>query len=297
MSRVLVTGGAGFVGSHLVDLLIEKSYDVDTWDSLTTGKEENINPKANFTNVDCCYALVPNLKPYDVIFHLAAEPRIQPSFSHPALTFQSNVMGTENVLEAATNSKARVVYAGSSTAYSSVYLNPYAFTKWMGEETCKLFNQIYKVPVAIARFFNVYGPRQLDTGPYSTVVGIFERQKRNREPLTVTGDGQQRRDFTHVSDIARGLYAMSELDWNGEVFNLGTGKNYSIAALAMMFKPGTGIKHLPARPGEAQSTLADIRKSKEYLDWEPKVDLEEYVANFVLSLQREANPDKAVNSE
>lgn len=289
MPRVLVTGGAGFVGSHLVDLLIDKSYDVDIWDSLTTGKEENINPKANFHELDCCYGVAPNLHSYDVIFHLAGEARIQPSFDHPQLTFQSNIMGTENVLETAAKSKAKVVYAGSSTFYSGAHLNPYAFTKWVGEETCKLFNHVYKIPVSIARFFNVYGPRQLDSGVYSTVVGIFERQRKNGEPLTITGDGTQRRDFTHVSDIVNGLYAMSLDDWRGEVFNLGTGRNYSINELASLFKSGHPFKYLSARPGEAEETLADIEFTKEKLCWEPQVDLAEYVADFVQSLREDAN--------
>lgn len=277
--KCLVTGGAGFIGSHLVDRLVEDGHDVEVYDCLTTGKRENLNPKARFYS--CACQEVPWVHTFDVIFHLAAEARIQPSFKNPYRAHAANVDGTFRMLNMAKFKKdTRFVYAGSSTAYDDTYLNPYAFTKKVGEDYCTLYNRIYELPVAIARFFNVYGPRQIEEGDYSTVVGIFERQKREGKPLTVTGDGEQRRDFTHVDDIVNGLIAMSKNDWNAEVFNLGTGVNYSIKEVAEMFDHP--IEYIPARAGEAKVTKANISMSKEMLDWKPERNLKEYV-NALLS--------------
>lgn len=280
--KYLVTGGAGFIGSHLVDRLVDDGHEVRVYDNYSTGKKENENEKADYVKGD-----VANMweDKYDVIFHLAGEARIQPSFENPVKTHHSNVTGTMRVLEVARapqrlgHPPARVIYAGSSSVYHDQYANPYSFTKLKAEEYCTLYNRIYKVPVAIARFFNVYGPRQLEDGAYSTVIGIFERQHRNDEPLTVTGTGEQRRDFTHVSDIVSGLIAMSHDDWSGNIFNLGTGRNHSINELADMFK--TRKTYLPARPGEAQNTLADITLSKATLKWEPTVKLEDYINDLL----------------
>jgi UDP-glucose 4-epimerase len=165
--------------------------------------------------------------------------------------------------------------------YHDKFANPYSFTKQLAEDYGTLYNRVYGVPVAIARFFNVYGPRQLEEGAYATVVGIFERQKRNGENLTVTGDGEKRRDFTHVDDIVSGLIAMSEEDWNAEIFNLGTGTNHSINEVAKMFDHP--IEYIPARPGEAQTTLADIHNSKAMLGWRPKKSLKEYVDDLLVA--------------
>ncbi|CAE7860220.1 unnamed protein product [Symbiodinium microadriaticum] len=294
--------GAGFVGSHLVDLLLDQEYEVDVIDDFSTGKKSNLNSKANVIysmDVKGFRYSSEFQKPrnYDVIFHLAAQPRIQPSFDDPAKTHDSNVTGTLSILEYARRcsdfrlnhlkglKKTRVVYAGSSTFYHDVYANPYAFCKHIGEEYCKLYNKVYDIPVSIARFFNVYGPRQLDEGAYATVVGVFERQAKAGEKLTVTGDGEQRRDFTHVKDIVSGLLAMSEKDWNGEVFPLGTGMNHSINELAQMFN--REYIHIPKRPGEAQETRADISFTKEKLGWNPVMSLEEYVKDAVCSQESE----------
>tara|TARA_Y100000034_G_C6861683_1_gene392263 strand:+ start:507 stop:1364 length:858 start_codon:yes stop_codon:yes gene_type:complete len=283
--KCLVTGGAGFIGSHLVDRLVTDGNEVIVWDDLTTGKRDQVHEDAKFYHIP-----VEGISPkyhhtdkHDAIFHLAAEARIQPSFEFPQRTHDSNVTGTMKILELARYTGAKIIYAGSSSVYHDQYANPYSFTKLKAEEYCTLYNRIYKVPVAIARFFNVYGPRQLETGVYATVVGIFEKQYRNGEPLTITGTGDQRRDFTHVEDIVNGLVAMSEEEWNADIFNLGTGTNYSINELANMFQCST--VYVPARPGEAKDTLADIHNSKANLGWRPKRCLKEYVDALLTSEQ------------
>ena len=268
---ILITGGSGFIGSNLVDELVKEN-KVTVWDNYDTGG--HMNPKANHIFQDV-------LKPYkdlsniDIIFHLAAKARIQPSFDRPKITYETNVTGTVNMLELARKHDAKFVYAGSSSAYFDVYANPYAFSKWNGEQCCKLYNQVYDVKVAIARFFNVYGPREYKEGTWAPVVGRFIHQWENGIPLTVTGDGEQRRDFTHVFDIVSGLIAMSKKEWNADIFNLGTGTNHSINELAALFD--TPIEYTPKRPGEATTTTADISKSKELLNWNPVMDLEGYI--------------------
>jgi len=280
--KVLVTGGAGFVGSNLVDRLIKDGHDVHVWDNFCTGKKENVNNNAKFfyISVDAITPELHKVMNFEVIFHLAALARIQPSFKAPVENLNNNVVSTMKALELARLCHARFVYAGSSSFYHDVYANPYTFTKWQGEECCKLYNKVYGVSTAIARFFNVYGPRHISEGDYATVVGIFEKQRMEGVPLTVTGDGKQRRDFTHVYDIVDGLVRMSQSDWNADIFNLGTSRNHSVLEVAKMFKPHE-IKFIPKRPGEAKDTLADTSFTQEKLDWTAKVNLEDYVEEFL----------------
>jgi UDP-glucose 4-epimerase len=230
------------------------------------------------------------LKDIDVVFHLAALARIQPSFDRPSETLDVNTKGTSLVCEYARKNNVKVVYAGSSSFYGGVYLNPYAFSKWQGEEICKLYSEVYGVSTTIARFFNVYGPRHLRSGPYATVIGIFEKQMLFDQPLTITGTGEQRRDFTNVKDICSALIAMSKDTWKGEIFNLGTGTNHSINELAAMYKED--VEHIDARPGEAWITLADISKTQKLLGWSPNVKLQNYISDWLskkFSLQGEKN--------
>lgn len=279
--KCLVTGGAGFIGSHLVDRLVSLGHTVKVWDNYTTGRKENHNPKARYYDIN-----VADISPehhakdaQEVIFHLAGEARIQPSFRNPETVHHSNVTGTAKILELARFTGAKVVFAGSSSVYHDKYANPYSFSKQIAEDYCTMYSQIFNVPTMIARFFNVYGKRQLDEGAYATVIGIFERQYRENKPLTVTGTGDQRRDFTHVSDIVDGLIGMSELHTYANVYNLGTGKNHSINEVADLFgKPKT---YIPKREGEAWTTLADISKSQQDFGYEPKVSLEDYIKEFV----------------
>jgi UDP-glucose 4-epimerase len=301
-NRVLVTGGLGFVGSHLVELLARDKnnevYVIDNLSSESSSRDNmvdgvtywiddirNLNtlkyhpryqPKMPF-RAKKMYEGTPHK--FDVIYHLAGLARIQPSFTDPLTYLDVNIVGTSHVLEYARWCGARVVYAGSSSAYGGPMLNPYAFAKYTGEQTCEMFSKVYGISTVSARFFNVYGRRQPTTGAYATVVGVFERQTRENQSLTVTGDGEQRRDFTHVADIARGLVALSEGTWSGEVFNLGTGINYSINELAGMF--GGEIRYIPKRPGEAQTTLANISGTTAATGWKPKCALKEYVQKFL----------------
>ena len=286
MTNILVTGGCGFIGSNLVDLLAEDlTNNITVIDNLNTGKKEYCNKKASYIFEDIrdifSKEIDDKLKNIDIIFHLAARARIQPSFEAPLPTFNVNVHGTALICEYARKIGARIIYAGSSSYYGGVYLNPYAFTKWQGEEICKLYNSVYNVPASIARFFNVYGNRHPSSGPYGTIVGIFEKQYLNGQKLTVTGTGEQRRDFTHVRDICRGLIAMSIGPCNGEVFNLGTGKNYSINELTSFF-PASDIEYLPPRPGEAWRTLANVSKIKELLGWKAENSLEDYINEWLI---------------
>jgi len=277
--KALVTGGLGFVGSNLVDKLIDLGYQVTVVDDLSSGKKEFKNSKAEYVIDDFKEFLKIPDKSVDVVFHLAAEARIQPSFEMPLYTCENNSYGSAIVAEFARQSNAKVVYAGSSSFYGGVYLNPYAFAKWQGEEAFKMYAKVYDVSAGIARFFNVYGPRNPLIGQYTPVVAIFEEQLKAGKDLTIVGDGEQRRDFTHVYDICDGLIAISKGDWRGEVFNLGTGTNHSINELADMF--GGNKKYLPARPGEARVTKADISFTTEKTGWSPKHTLENYVSDFL----------------
>ena len=276
--RALVTGGAGFIGSHLVDRLILDKCEVDVLDDFSTGLDENKNSLANYIIKDIQDDLS-GIGVYDVIYHLAALARIQPSFEEPMKTININVKGTANLCDYAYKTNAKFIYAGSSSFYAGQYLNPYAFSKWQGEEVCKMFSSVYGASTAIARFFNVYGLRHLSEGPYATVVGIFERQILDGVPLTITGNGEQRRDFTHVNDIVSGLILMGEKRWSGDIFNLGTGTNYSINELADMYQHKR--EYIPKRPGEAKITLADISESKQKIGYSPSEDIKDYIKNWI----------------
>lgn len=281
--NVLVTGGLGFVGSHLVDSLSEDGNSVTVIDNLCSESSSR-----NYMRKDVEYWIddIRNInsykyndKKFDVVYHLAALARIQPSFKDPLNYLSIDVMGTSNVLEYARRNGSRVVYAGSSSAFGGPMLNPYAFAKYTGEQTCEMYHRVYSMSVVTARFFNVYGFRQPTTGAYATVVGIFEKQKSSGKSLTVTGDGEQRRDFTHVSDIVSGFKLLGEGEHSAEIYQLGTGKNYSINELAKMFSQD--IEYIPPRPGEARNTLADYSEMNQKTGWKPKIDIEKYVQNFL----------------
>lgn len=302
LNRVLVTGGAGFIGTNLVRELIKQECHVTIVDNFSTGKRENLAglPGDTLTVIDADITehtsqqlnlvLEANYgEKYDAIFHLAAVARIQPSFKKPIDTYEINSTGTMKVLEFAKKDKIPVIYAGSSSFYHDIHANPYTYSKWLGEEHCKLYRNLYGVPTAIARFFNVYGPYQIEEGDYSTVIGIFERQKRENTPLTVTGTGLKRRDFTHVADIVNGLISIAKTtdeiawgkDWDGGVpiYPFGTGKNHAIIEVARMFDHI--IKFIPDRPGEAETTLANYSVAKEYLGWVPIHNLENYINEVI----------------
>ena len=286
MKRILITGGLGFIGSHLVDALIDQGdcniVVMDNLSSESSSKQYMRNDVEYWIDDVCniCHEKY-SVSPFDEIYHLAAYARIQPSFNNPFETFYGNAVGTNCVLEYARKAgTSKVVYAGSSTAYAGQSLNPYALAKYTGEQLCEMYARVYGIDISIARFFNVYGDRQPSVGKYATVIGIFQRQKLENQPLTVTGDGSQRRDFTHVSDIVRGLIAMSKPEPKCQVVNLGTGVNYSILEVAAMFEPSS-ISFIQKRRGEAETTLADIGFARFNYGWEPFVTLPKYIRDFI----------------
>lgn len=294
MAKILVTGGAGFIGSNLVDQLIKLKHKVIVIDNLSLGKKDYLNPRAKFYKLDVrnLNKIKPIFNGIDFVFHLAAQPRIQPSIIDPIYSIENNIIGTLNVLLASKKAKVkRVIYSASSSVYGnqdSLPLNeemkpnpknPYALGKLFGEYLCKIFSDLYDLDTVCLRYFNVYGPRQSSEGAYATVIGIFLRQLKNKEPLTIVGDGNQRRDFTYIDDVVRAnILAMeSKKKFYGEVINIGCGKNYSINELAKKIIGKKELKkyvvYLPPRPGEARVTLADNKKAFKLLGWKPKISL------------------------
>ena len=285
--KVLVTGGAGFVGTNLVKKLLKDGCEVVSVDNYSTGKRENQQDGCVYHDIDISKTPLIHMswmKP-DIIYHIAARARIQPSIDNPHRTFESNVDGTENVLEYARSESIPVVYAGSSSVHGDVYANPYTFSKYQGEELCKLYTKVYDLPTAICRFYNVYGEYQLTDGDYCCVLGIFERQFSNGEPLTITGDGEQRRDFTYVGDIVDGLVKcgnslyMAEIQ--GEEFELGNGNNRSINELAEAFGDYP-TEYIDARPGEMRETLNTDDKARDVLKWIPTSDIIKFIKENII---------------
>lgn len=292
--KILVTGGVGFVGTNLIKRLINDGHEVISLDNYSTGKKENEQEGCKYVEVDIsdssrkhkAFGLeMYQVEKPDIIYHMAALARIQPSLKKPASTITNNFMGTLNVLDYARENNIPVVYAGSSTFHHGLWGSPYAWSKHSGEQLCKLYDNVYNLPVATCRFYNVYGPHQLESGTYATVIGIFQKQHREGNPLTVTGDGLQRRDFTHIDDIVDGIVKCGNsllipnaynAKVSGEIFELGRGVNHSIIEITKMFGD-VEIEYLPARPGEYDVTLADYSKAKELLGWNPVRNLDEYI--------------------
>ena len=217
--NILVTGGAGFIGTNLIKRLLKDGHDVIAIDNYYTGTKDNEHEQCNYIHGDIREdEILDGIDGVDCIFHLAALARIQPSFDDPTSTIDTNSLGTQRVLEySRTHGNIPVVYAGSSSVHGDVHANPYSFSKWQGEELVKLYHQIYEVPTIVCRFYNVYGPKQLVDGEYCTVVGVFMKQWEDGRDITITWDGEQRRDFTHVYDIVDGLVKSAEKLVDGEV--------------------------------------------------------------------------------
>ena len=280
--KMLVTGGAGFVGTNLIKRLLKDGHRVVSLDNYSTGKKENEQKGCQYFDVD-----LSDTKEYtffmdkpDVIFHIAALARIQPSLKNPYKSIFNNFVSSLNVFEYARQNNTKVVYAGSSTFHHGLYSSPYAWSKYSGEELCKLYSSVYDLSTAICRFYNVYGPYQLEDGEYSTVLGIFEKQYREGKPFTITADGEQRRDFTYIDDIVDGLVKCSEHNFKAEFFELGKGVNYSINEIVDMFGKDCPREYIPARKGEYDVTLADYSKAKLKLGWEPKGDIIQYIKSI-----------------
>ena len=282
MEKVLVTGGAGFIGTNLIKKLLSKGYEVISIDNYSTGKKENEQKGCIYYDLNVNNTKLEETIPFDkikTIFHLAALARIQPSLKNPQQTVENNVSGTLNILNIAKKYNITLVYAGSSSCHNGLYGSPYAWSKYAGEQLCELYSKVYNLNTSICRFYNVYGPHQLEEGDYSTVIGIFERQYRNNEPLTITSTGEQRRDFTHVNDIIDGLYKCANKNFKAEIFELGRGKNFSINEIVDMF--GAERKYIPARKGEYDVTLCTDTKAQEMLGWNPIENLEDYIKKII----------------
>jgi|TARA_R100001129_G_scaffold185685_2_gene174704 UDP-glucose 4-epimerase len=287
--RVLVTGGAGFVGTNLIKRLLSEGHKVVSLDNYSTGLKENeIEQKGvQYFDVDLTETVNYDFfisKP-DLIFHLAAIARIQPSFKHPVYTHHANVTATLNVLEWARGIGCPIVFAGSSSSNGDKFANPYTLSKSLSEQLVELYNKVYDLPTAICRFYNVYGPHQLTEGEYCTLIGIFQTLYKEGRPLTITDDGEQRRDFTHVDDIVDGLIRCGESihEVSGELFELGRGKNYSVNEIAEAFGENYPTIHIDGKQGEMRETLCEDENANELLGWNPSLDVLDFIKeNYVL---------------
>ncbi len=299
MAKYLVTGGAGFIGSNLTDKLLSMGHSVRIIDNLSTGKREQVNPKAEFILAD--FTRLDEIKDsfngVDGVFHVGALPRIPFSIEHPVEATHANVNGTLNVLFAAKEAGVkRVVYSASSSAYGNQTelplhtemppnpMNPYALHKYIGEKFAEQFHRFYGMETVSLRYFNVYGPRMADEGAYVTVISHFVRRKKAGEPLEIHGDGEQTRDFTHVHDVVEAnILAMESANvGQGEVLNVGAGGRYSVKYIADTI--GGEHLHIDGRSGEARDTQADISKTRELLGWEPKVKFDDGLRVFLRSI-------------
>jgi len=293
--KSIVTGGAGFIGSHIVDRLIEIGHEVIVIDNESSQSHEQFyrNENALYYQYDIAeYDLIrPLFDDVDYVFHLAAESRIQPAIENPLLCVRTNVTGTATVLQCAREANVkRVIYSSTSSAYClknepplnedmpEDCLNPYSVAKVAGEKLCKMYNDLFGLETITFRYFNVYGKREPTKGQYAPVVGLFLRQKKAQQPLTIVGDGLQRRDFTHVSDVVdANIKAMGPIPshLSGTVFNVGTGVNHSVLELANMISDS--IEFIPPRIGEGRVTLADTTKSSTILKWSASRKIEDYI--------------------
>jgi UDP-glucose 4-epimerase len=294
--KAIVTGGCGFIGSHMVDRLVAEGIEVIVIDNLASGSVKNIeqhrdSSKVQFVHADISNfpAIEPHFNGVDVVFHLAAMADIVPSIEQPMEYYNSNTNGTINVLESARRHKVKkIVYAASSSCYGipddyptseSAEIRPqypYALTKYLGEELCMHWHQVYKMNITSMRFFNVYGPRARTSGTYGAVFGVFLAQKLAGKSFTVVGDGKQTRDFTFVTDVVNACFMAGKNEkCGGEIMNVGSGNTYSINRLVELL--GGKITYIPKRPGEPDCTFADTKKIQRILGWKPKVSFEEGV--------------------
>lgn len=277
--NILVTGGAGFIGTNLIKRLLSEGHTVMSIDNYHTGLESNHQVGCRYLNYDI--RTIENyfiFGEFDVVYHLAAIARIQPSFEDPESYFTTNANATMRIAKWCSANDIPMVYAGSSSHHSGKFKNPYTFSKDIGEEIIKLFQDHYGLKASITRFYNVYGPYQLREGGYCTLIGAWERCIEQRMPLTIFGDGSKRRDFTHVDDIVDALIRINDqLAW-GHTFELGRGKNYSVLEIAYMFDVATCFA--ADKRGEAQETLCVDTLARDILGWTPKLDVRDYIDNI-----------------
>ena len=297
--KALVTGGCGFIGSHLVERLLQEGYEVTVVDNLRTGRRANLKEALghpSFRLVEDDVTQENQIKDYfegiDVVFHLAALADIIPSIQRPMEYYQTNVTGTISVLEAARSSGVkRFIYAASSSCYGipdryptseSSPIKPeypYALTKYLGEQLVLHWGQVYKIDAVSLRLFNVYGPRCRTNGTYGAVMGVFLAQKLADRPLTIVGDGTQTRDFTYVADVVEAFWLACHSNLHHEILNVGSGGTYSVDRLARLI--GGPTVHIPKRPGEPDCTFADITKIRSLLGFSPRVSFESGVKKML----------------
>ena len=293
--KYLVTGGAGFIGSNIVNSLVDAGHGVVVIDNESSDFHEyfHYNDRAKYYKHDICdYDKIKYLfEGVDTVFHCAAEARIQPAIINPLKAVMTNSYGTCSVLQAAREAGVRrVVYSSTSSAYGLVNkipnvetqsedcLNPYSVSKVSGEKLCKMYSDLFGLETVVFRYFNVYGENQPTRGQYAPVIGLFLKQAKENKPLTIVPDGEQRRDFTHVSDVvsANILASTVKMEKYGQVFNIGTGINYSVNELTNFISKDTVM--IDPRIGESRETLANINKAKTVLGWKPKVILEQWIS-------------------
>ena len=297
----VVTGGAGFIGSHMVDLLLAKKYKVNVIDNLSGGHKKNLihhknNPNLKFEKKDIC-KLKNNhkfFKSADFVFHFAGIGDIVPSIKNPLNYMQTNIQGTVRVLEAARHNRIKkFVYSASASCYglNSSRTNekgkidtkyPYALSKYMGEQTAFHWHKVYGLPVNSIRIFNAYGTRVRTTGAYGAVFGVFFKQRIKKQPLTIIGNGKQSRDFVYVTDVAKAFYSAAKSKKSGEIYNLGSDKPQSVNTLANLI--GGKKTFIPDRPGEPKRTWANITKIKRDLNWKPTIKFKKGVEKMLLEI-------------
>ena len=284
--KILVTGGLGFVGSNLIKQLVIDGHEVSCIDNLSCGTLSNKIDGCTYYIEDVNNILKifdSNIDKFDVIFHLAALARIQISFTHQKYTYESNTTGTINVLEYAKLTGAKVIYSGSSSKWHNPRISPYAMSKYLGEELCKMYERCFNLKIQIVRFYNVYGFNEIVDGDYAAVIGIWRRQVRDKQPITIVGDGNQRRDFTHIDCIIDGLIKiMNSEHYVEDAWELGTGTNYSLNDVAQMFIDRFKCEtiYLSEQHGNYRETLRESDLALNLLNWIPQDKLKEYIKNL-----------------
>jgi len=277
--KILVTGGAGFVGSNLIEAL-KDNHEVISLDNYEIGSKENHVKGVTYLEADIVDIQNILINDFDLCFHLAGLSRIQPSFENPYNTFKSNTIGVQTVLDWARTNGTKVVYSGSSSRHHNPYQSPYALYKYLGEEICKMYRVTFNMDIEIVRFYNVYGPNEIIDGDWAAVIGIWRRQVRDGEKITIVGDGQQKRDFTHIGDIVKGLILVSMSDQkNHDAWEMGSGINYSIKEVYRMFHEKFNIEcnYVNNQSGNYKSTLRENNDMIDVLGWKPKDKLKQYI--------------------
>ena len=283
MSKILVTGGAGFVGTNLIKNLIKLDHTVVSIDDYSIGTKQNHQKGVKYINGDINQIKDIIQNDFDFCFHLAGLSRIQPSFLNPQETFRVNTEGTLNVLEWAKKNKTKVIYSGSSSKHHNPSISPYAMFKYLGEEICKLYRVSYNMRIEIVRFYNVYGPHEIIDGKWAALIGKWRGQIKEEKPLTIVGDGHQRRDFTHIIDIVDGLIKIAFSNESHEdAWELGSGKNYSINEVFEMFKRKFDVSanYIENQNGNYRETIRESNNALELLGWKPHDRLLDYILNL-----------------